>query len=118
MAETHPLKLRLREIAFILLGVSTSAGLSVLWFGMVPELLVRKEIPRETLTGLAAVVTHAGLQIPVLIGAILLLAAGAATRLTMGSDRATYLLAAGCLLAFGALVLTVEVLYEPLLATR
>ena len=116
MAEPHPLKLRLREIAFILLGVSTSAGLSVLWFGMIPELLARKGIARASLSGLAALVTHPGLQVPLLIGAILLLGAGAATRLTLGSDRATYLLAAGCLLAFGALALTVELLYDPLLA--
>lgn len=116
MADPHPLKLRLREIAFILLGVSTSAGLSVLWFGMVPELMSRKSIDRASLDGLAAVVTHMGFQITVLLAAICLLAAGTATRLAMGRDRAIWFLAAGCLLAFATLVLTVDALYEPILA--
>jgi len=116
MVEPHPLKLRLREIAFILLGVATSAGLSVLWFGMIPELLHRKGLDRESLSGLAAVVTIPGLQVTALLASILLLAAGSATRMTTGSDRATVLLAGGCLLAFSALALTVNVLFEPLLA--
>ncbi|MEZ4453381.1 MAG: hypothetical protein R3B09_28210 [Nannocystaceae bacterium] len=117
MAPTdHPLKLRLREVAFILLGVSTSAGLSVLWFGMVPELMARKEIDRGALDGLALVVTHPGFQVPLLIATVLLLAAGTATRLAMGRDRATWILAGGCMLAFATLALTVHVLYDKLLA--
>jgi hypothetical protein len=117
MTQTHPLKLRLREIAFILLGVSTCAGLSVLWFGMVPELMDRKSIDPASFDGAAAMVTHMGFQLFVLFAAICLLAAGTATRLAMGRDRAIWFLAGGCVLAFVTLVLTVEVLYEPLLAT-
>lgn len=115
-ASEHPLKLRLREIAFILLGVSTSAGLSVLWFGMVPELMDRKAIDPASLDALSTIVTHAGFQVPVLMATVLLLAAGTATRLAMGRDRATWILAGGCLLAFSTLALTVHVLYDRLLA--
>jgi hypothetical protein len=115
-ASDHPLRLRLREVAFILLGVSTSAGLSVLWFGMVPELMARKAIDRGALDGLSALVTHPGFQVPVLMATVLLLAAGTATRLAMGRDRATWILAGGCLLAFSTLALTVQVLYQRLLA--
>ncbi|HFE47554.1 MAG TPA: hypothetical protein ENJ18_19045 [Nannocystis exedens] len=117
MTTSDPLKLRLREIAFILLGVSTCAGLSVLWFGMVPELMMRKSVDPSSFHGIAALVTHLGFQLVALFAAMGLLAAGTATRLAMGRDRAIWFLAAGCLLAFVTLSVTVRVLYEPLLAT-
>jgi len=117
MTTQHPLKLRLREIAFILLGVSTCAGLSVLWFGMVPELMLRKSIDPASFHGAAALVTHIGFQLVTLFAAICLLAAGTATRLAMGHDRAIWFLSGGCLIAFITLTITVRVLYEPLLAT-
>lgn len=113
LPETH--RLRPRELFFIFLGATTGAGLGVFWFRFVPEALARKSLAVEALTGFDAVVTHLGFQIPVLVIGAVLLSAGIATRTSSGKDRATWILAAGSMLIFGTLLLSVNVLYDPLL---
>jgi hypothetical protein len=106
-------RLRPRELFFTFLGVATGASLAVLWFRLVPELLDHKGLDAAALTGLGALVMQPGFQVLVLgLGAVTL-AAGLATRTASGKDRATWILAGGSVLMFGALLLSVNALYDP-----
>lgn len=112
--QTH--RLRPRELFFVFLGVATGAGLAVLWFRLAPELMAEHGSSVDALTGLAALVMHPGFQVPVLLAGAVLLSAGIATRTSSGRDRATWILAAGCALVFGVLLLSVNALYDPVFA--
>lgn len=103
-------RLRPRELFFAFLGVATGAGLAVYWFRVVPELLAQQGLDLEVYEGLAAVLTQPILQALVLIVGAVIMAAGIATRIASGKDRATWILAAGSLLLFGSLLLSVNVL--------
>jgi hypothetical protein len=109
-------RLRPRELFFVFLGVATGASLAVLWFRLVPELMARKGLGVEALSGLGAVVMHPGFQVPVLVAGAVVLAAGVATRTGSGKDKATWILAAGSVVIFGVLLLSVNALYEPVFA--
>ena len=109
--ETH--RLRPRELFFTLLGVATGASLAVLWYRLTPELLEHKGLDASALTGLGAMVMHPGFQVPVLLLGAVLLAAGLATRTSSGKDKATWILAAGSVVLFGTLLLSVNGLYDP-----
>jgi hypothetical protein len=115
MATTVPenRRLRPRELFFAFLGVATGASLAVLWFRLVPELLAHKGLDPSALSGLGATIMHPALQGLVLFGGAVLLAAGVATRTGSGKDKATWILAAGSVWMFGALLLSVNVLYDP-----
>jgi hypothetical protein len=112
--ENH--RLRPRELFFVFLGVSTGAALAVLWFRLVPELMRQKGLDAGALSGLGKVVMHLGFQVPVLLGAMVVLAAGVATRTGSGKDKATWILAAGSVAIFGLLLLSVNALYDPVFA--
>jgi hypothetical protein len=103
-------RLRIRELFFVFLGVATGAGLAVYWFRVVPELLARQGLDLDVYEGFAAVLSHPIVQALVLAAGAVILAAGIATRLASGKDRATWILAAGSLLLFGSLLLSVNVL--------
>jgi hypothetical protein len=103
-------RLRPRELFFAFLGMTTGAGLAVYWFRVVPELLAQQGRDLDVFEGLGAVLTHPIVQALVLIAGMVILAAGVATRVSTGKDRATWILAAGSLLLFGSLVLSVNVL--------
>ncbi len=109
--ENH--RLRPRELFFTFLGVATGASLAVLWFRLVPELLTAKGLDDGALSGLGSVVMHPGFQVPVLVAGAVILAAGIATRTGSGKDRATWILAAGNVVMFGVLLLSVNALYDP-----
>jgi hypothetical protein len=109
--DTH--RLRPRELFFALLGVATGASLAVLWYRLTPELLAHKGLDEGALTGLGAVVMHLAFQVPVLLLGAVLLAAGLATRTSSGKDKATWILAAGSVVLFGTLLLSVNGLYDP-----
>ncbi|MCA9685995.1 MAG: hypothetical protein KC457_27730 [Myxococcales bacterium] len=114
LPETH--RLRPRELFFAFLGGATGAGLGVFWFRLIPDAMAAKGMSAADLSGLAALVTHPGFQIPLLLLATGILSAGAATRMSTGKDRATWILAAGSVLIFATLLLSVNVLYEPVLS--
>ena len=106
-------RLRPRELFFIFLGLATTASLAVLWFRLVPELLAHEGLDVDSPTGLGAMVMHPAFQIPVLLLGLVGLAAGIATRTGSGKDKATWILAAGSILMFGMLLLSVNALYDP-----
>jgi hypothetical protein len=106
-------RLRPRELFFILLGVATGAALAVLWFRLVPELMLQKGLGSESLSGLGSLVMHPGFEVLVLVIGVVLLAAGVATRVSSGRDRATWILAAGSVMMFGMLMLSVNAVYDP-----
>lgn len=107
-------RLRPRELFFVLLGGATGAGLAVYWFRVVPELLAQRGLDTDVYEGLAAVLTQPIVQALVLVAGAVILAAGIATRIATGKDRATWILAAGSLLLFGSLLLSVNVLQPAL----
>ncbi|MFV8755532.1 hypothetical protein ACNOYE_33705 [Nannocystaceae bacterium ST9] len=111
-------RLRPRELFFVFLGVATGAGLAVYWFRIVPESLARLGLDADVFEGAAALLTHPILQVFVLIAAAVLLAAGIATRVASGKDRATWILAGGSLLLFISLLLSVNVVQPVLDAER
>ncbi|KIG17715.1 hypothetical protein DB30_02990 [Enhygromyxa salina] len=106
-------RLRAREMFFVFLGVATGAALAVLWFRLVPELMQHKGLGVESLSGLGRVVMHPVFEVPVLLGGIVLLAAGVATRVSSGKDKATWIMAAGSVVMFGMLLLSVNAVYDP-----
>ncbi len=101
-------RLRPRELFFVLLGVATGAGLAVYWFRVVPETLAQLGLDAGVFEGGAALLTQPILQVLILIAAAIILAAGIATRVASGQDRATWILAGGSLLLFVSLVLSVN----------
>jgi uncharacterized membrane protein len=103
-------RLRPRELFFAFLGMTTGAGLAVYWFRVVPELLAQQGRDLDVYEGLGAALTQPIFQALVLVAGAVILAAGIATRIATGKDRATWILAAGSLLLFGSLVLSVNVL--------
>jgi hypothetical protein len=103
------------EVIMLLLGVFTWGGLTVVWFRMLPAMIEMKNLDLDRLQPAARLVTHLGFQIPVLVGVMVLMAAGAAARVSAGSKYAARLMAAGVGLSFGSLLLTVNVFYDPLL---
>lgn len=107
-------RLRPRELFFVFLGVATGAGLAVYWFRVVPELLTRLGLDADVFEGPAALLTHPIVQALVLIAGAVTMAAGIATRIASGKDRATWILAGGSLLLFVSLVLSVNVV-QPVL---
>jgi hypothetical protein len=107
-------RLRPRELFFVLLGGATGAGLAVYWFRVIPELLAQQGLDADVFEGLAAVLTQPIVQALVLVAGAVILAAGIATRIASGKDRATWILAAGSLLLFGSLLLSVNVLQPAL----
>ncbi len=107
-------RLRPRELFFVFLGVATGAGLAVYWFRVVPESLAALGHDADVFEGLAAAITHPLVQALVLLAAAVILAAGIATRLSSGKDRATWILAGGSILLFASLVVTVNVV-QPVL---
>ena len=120
MANKVPEKYRLRprELFFVLLGVATGAGLGVFWFRLAPEAMDAKGVGMDALTGVAALLMHPGFQVPFLLVVAAVLSAGIATRVSSGKDKATWILAAGSVLVFGVLLLSVNVLYEPVVAAE
>jgi len=113
-----PQKPRLREILLLVLGMVTSAGLMMLWFGAIPRAARERNIDLEAMTGLPGLLVTPGVQIGLLIMVVGLLAAGLATRLTTRHDlRPLVLLMSGCLVAFFALATTVNVLGKTLFDT-
>ncbi|GEM_PF-2662203 len=109
-------RLRPRELFFAFLGAATGGGLGVFWFRVVPEAMAARDLTWDSLTGVAAVVTHPILQITVLVAAAVVMAAGLATRVSSGKDRATWFLASGSTLLFGVLLVSVNALYDPVLS--
>ncbi len=114
LPENH--RLRPRELFFAFLGVATSSGLSVLWFRAVPEAMAHKGIDRSALDGVELVLTNLAVQIAILLVGMVVLAAGIATRTATGKERATWIMAAGSLVLFAALVASYYSLYEPVLS--
>ncbi|NVB43058.1 hypothetical protein G6O69_34870 [Pseudenhygromyxa sp. WMMC2535] len=108
-------RLRPRELFFVFLGTTTGAALAVFWFRLVPEALAQKGMTVADLDGLARFLCHMGFQIPLLVVAAVILAAGLATRASSGKDTATWILAGGSLLIFATLAFSLRVLYEPVL---
>lgn len=119
MGKKVPENYRLRplELFFAFLGVSTAAALAVLWYRVVPELMAQQGLGPGDLSGAAAAVMHLGVQIPVLLGGLVVLAAGAATRVGSGKARATWILAGGSTAMFAVLLLSINALYEPIFAS-
>jgi len=115
MGKKVPENFRLRplELFFTFLGVSTAAALAVLWYRLVPELMAQQGLDADTLSGAAAAVMHLGVQVPVLVGGLVVLAAGIATRTGSGKPGATWILAGGSTAMFGVLLLSINALYEP-----
>lgn len=111
-------RLRPRELFFVFLGLATGAGLAVYWFRVVPETLASLGLDASVFEGLAAALTHPLVQALVLVAAAVILAAGVATRIASGKDRATWILAAGSLLLFASLVASVNVVQPVLDAER
>ncbi len=107
-------RLRPRELFFAFLGGATGAGLAVYWFRVIPETLAILGRDSSVFEGPAAVLTQPFVQALVLLTAAIILAAGVATRVASGKDRATWILAGGSLLLFVSLVLSVN-LVQPVL---
>lgn len=107
-------RLRPRELFFVFLGVATGAGLAVYWFRVVPESLAALGHDAGVFEGFAAALTHPVVQALVLVAAAIILSAGIATRVASGKDRATWILAAGSILLFASLLVSVNVV-QPVL---
>lgn len=114
LPEKH--RLRPRELFFVFLGATTGGALGVLWFKLVPEVMDGHGLSADTFSGLAALCVSPLVQALVLAVGAVLLAAGLATRMSSGKDTATWIMAAGDVLLFGALAVSVNVLYEPVLS--
>lgn len=114
LPDTH--RLRPRELFFMLLGTATGGGLGVFTFKVVPEALAEQGLTRDALQGLDAALASPALQVAALFVGLAILAAGVATRISSGKDRATWILAGGSVFLFGMLLLTINVLYDPVLA--
>lgn len=106
-------RLRPRELFFILLGLVTAASLAVLWLRLAPELMQHKQLGVDDLRPLGRLVMHPLVQVPVLLGALVALAAGIATRTASGKDKATWILAGGTVVLFLVLLVSVNALYVP-----
>ena len=103
------------------LSILAEAGLLVreqrgkwAWFRVVPETLAALGRERGALTGVAATLMHPAIEFLILFGSAVLLAAGIATRVASGKDRATWILAAGSLLLFAALYSSVHFIHPTL----
>jgi hypothetical protein len=106
-------RLRPRELFFVLLGIVTAASLAVLWFRLAPELMAQQQLDHDDLGDLGRFVMHPAVQVVVLLGVAVGLSAGIATRTANGKDKATWILAAASVLAFGMMLLSVNALYVP-----
>ena len=106
-------RLRPRELFFVLLGVTTGASIAVLWFGLVPDLMAQQGLDASALSSLGTVVMHPVFEVLVLFTGLVGLSAGVATRVSSGSDRATWILAGGSVFLFAMLLLSVNAVYDP-----
>ena len=89
---------------------------ALLWFRILPQMLEERGMTADELPQMGRLVASLFVQLPLFFLIFGLLAAGAATRVAMGKDRATFMLTGGCLLAFLTLASSVNALYEPLLS--
>jgi hypothetical protein len=115
-AVEHPdaLKLRPRELFFLLVGTTGGAGGAVFWFRLAPMLMKERGLEVADLSALGHFVLGGGFAPAVLILTALLLAGGYATRTTLGKDRATWIFAAGASVSVLALMLTMYAVGDPL----
>lgn len=110
------LKLRPRELFFLLVGTTGAAGGGVIWFRAAPALMKDKGLELADFSALGRFVLAGGFGPAAMIATALLLAAGYATRTTMGKDRATWIFAAGATVSVLALLLTLYGVGDPLFA--
>ncbi|GEM_PF-3626467 len=111
-----PLKSRLlpMEVVMLVLGVLSWGGLTVLWFRLLPGLLEAKGIDPDSLEAMHRIVLSSVFEVTVLAAIMLTLAAGASLRVSVASKWASKVIACGCGLAFGSLLMTVNLFYGPL----
>lgn len=105
--KTH--RFRAMEWLLILLAVVTTSALGLVFFVVSsehPELLSTTGFP-------GALVTNRVFQVIVILGSMGLLSGGMATRVSMGSERATLLLMWANALSFAGVVLTYMSLAGP-----
>ena len=108
------LKLRPRELFFLLVGTTGAAGGGVIWYRAAPELMKERGLGLSDFSALGQFVLGSGFGVAIMIATALLLAGGYATRTTMGKDRATWIFAAGATVAVLGLVLTLYGVSDPL----
>ena len=108
------LKLRPRELFFLLVGTTGAAGGAIIWYRVAPMLMKEKGLALADFSALGQFVLAGAFGPAVLIATMLLLAGGYATRTTMGKDRATWIFAAGATVAVVGLMLTMYGVGDPL----
>ena len=99
----------------LLWGVLSWAGLAVLWFRLLPGMIAAKGLDLSTLAVPHRVVMSLPFQVVVLLLIMILLAAGAALRVSARGEKSSKVIAVGCGLAFGSLLMTVNLYYDPLI---
>ena len=113
-ATPDPLKLRPRELFFLLVGTTGAAGGAIVWYRAAPMLMDEKGLSLADFSALGKFVLGGAFGPGILIATMLLLAGGYATRTTMGKDRATWIFAAGATIAVLGLLVTVYGVGDPL----
>ncbi len=116
-AASDALKLRPRELFFLLVGTTGAAGGAIVWYRVAPMLMQEKGIAMADFTSLGQFILGGAFGPAVLIATMLLLAGGYATRTALGKDRATWIFAAGATVAVAGLLATVYGVGDPLFAS-
>jgi hypothetical protein len=105
-----------RELFFMLVGIVSAGGAAVVVLRVLPEAMTANGVEVADLGWMARVALNRAFQVIVLLAGMLLVSAGAATRSTLGLDRATWLLAGGASLLFAVLGFVAYATFDPALA--